>query len=150
MEPIKFEFVNAAGYIRYPCHICGGNTEKNSILTEVTQGEYEGLRVCERCLEERDFDEKIKKHADGLEEMSRVLRTLIGRLVVPTYDEWRAAVVLEDWEICRSVHPPCPCPPPGMATRHSEQGRRSRHEEPELGSGRADALNLADFARRRK
>ncbi|WP_152555035.1 PHD finger domain-containing protein [Desulfonatronum thiodismutans] len=150
MESIKFEFVKAAGFTRHHCHICGGTTEKSSILTEVTLGEYEGLRVCERCVEERDFDAKIKEQADWLEARARKLRTLLGRLVVPTYEEWRAAEVLADWEICRSVHPPCPCPPPGMATRHSEQGRRSRHEEPELGSGRADALNLADFARRRK
>ncbi len=73
---------------RWLCHVCGGCTQKVSILAEVTEGEYEGLRVCESCLQTRDFDAKLIASAEKCEQQAAELRELVGRLEIPTYAEW--------------------------------------------------------------
>lgn len=73
---------------RWPCHLCGGHTEKETVLAEVKDGPYAGFRVCETCLKTRDFDKKLIEHAEKLEQQSVGLRELVGRLEVPTYAEW--------------------------------------------------------------
>ena len=47
--------------------------------------------MCEFCLEARDFDAKLRAHVAALEGRAQALRELIGRLDVPTHEEYLAA-----------------------------------------------------------
>lgn len=87
---------------RWPCHVCGGHTDKVSILAEVTDGPYAGFRVCETCLKTRDFDKKLIEHAKRLEEQSAELRKLVGCLEVPTLAEWYQRDIEHEIETIRS------------------------------------------------
>lgn len=93
MEADKIEptFERTNFLTRWPCTVCGGCTENVEILTEakdtVNGG---GIRVCERCLQNRDIDGELARHADCLEAYPKELRRLLGRLKVPTYQEWEA------------------------------------------------------------
>ena len=46
--------------------------------------------VCEKCLKDCQIDERLAIHAQRLEEEARKTRSLIGRLKVPSYEEWLA------------------------------------------------------------
>ena len=87
-ERIVVSLVESNFLTRWLCHVCGGRTEKVSILAEVTEGEYAGLRVCESCLQTRNFDAKLIASAEKCEQQAAELRELVGRLEVPTYVEW--------------------------------------------------------------
>ena len=89
-QKVKVEFVRSAFLTRYPCHVCGGFTGKDCILAEVKNGEFKGFRVCECCLIEREFDAKLIKHAESLEADAAELRSLVGRLEVPTFEQYKA------------------------------------------------------------
>ena len=93
MEAEKFEckFVRASFVTRWPCAVCGGRTEKVFVLTEYASPPHgeAAFRICEQCLK-GDIDERLKKQADTLEGMAQLLRSLVGRLKVPTYEEWEA------------------------------------------------------------
>jgi hypothetical protein len=82
--PVKVNLVWSGFYTRYPCNVCGGCTEKVAVLAEGP----EGLRVCESCLKAGDIDARLEKHIARKEAYVQALRTLIGRLQVPTYQEW--------------------------------------------------------------
>jgi hypothetical protein len=47
--PIKVDLVWSGFYTRYPCHVCGGCTDKVAVLAEGPGN----LRVCETCIGER-------------------------------------------------------------------------------------------------
>ena len=83
---IEIKLVEAFGLRRRPCTVCGGYTEKVPILAESKTGE----RVCESCLEAGNIDERLEQHARALDEAAVRVRSLIGRLSVPTYAEWQA------------------------------------------------------------
>ena len=85
-DTITVELIETSFYTRYPCHVCGGCTEKVSILAEAPNG----LRVCERCLEDGHIDERLESHAKVLEDRVTAVRDLIGRLKVPSFAEWKA------------------------------------------------------------
>lgn len=87
---IVFEFVQTNCFTRYPCHICGGYTEKEEILCEVTSGEHEGLRICEFCLKagKEKVDERLNEQIKSLDEQLAELKSFVGRLEFPTYAEW--------------------------------------------------------------
>ena len=87
-ETVKVELTETNVLTRWPCHVCGGHTEKVSTLAEVRVGNYEGFRVCERCIESRDFDNKLRETADRYTKQADDLRALIGRLEVPTAAEY--------------------------------------------------------------
>ena len=59
------------------------------------------LLVCEFCLEAGDIDERLERRATRLEAAAAGTRALIGRLVVPSYAEWQAAVAAEDEDFDR-------------------------------------------------
>ena len=77
-------------FTRYPCTICGGCTEKVAILAESDRiSEIDDcIRVCETCLERRNFDETLEARAQSLEAWAVYLRSLKGGLKVPTFAEW--------------------------------------------------------------
>lgn len=87
-EPISVEMIATAGYFRLPCTVCGGWTEKNLVAAESREAR---VRVCEACLEAGDIDARLLGRADALERRAAQLRTLVGRLKVPTFAEWQAA-----------------------------------------------------------
>ncbi len=95
-EPIFVELVETNFFTRYPCTVCGGCTEKVAILAEGTQrlsddGESRTVRVCEGCLEGSNglgIDDRLDLHARALEGEAALIRSLIGRLKVPTFAEW--------------------------------------------------------------
>jgi hypothetical protein len=93
MEKIKFEFRQTNFFTRYGCDICSGCTEKVNTLCEVLEGEEKGLRVCERCLEAgKDMaDERLKARIEHLGNLADYLRSLIGRLEIPSFEEWQKA-----------------------------------------------------------
>lgn len=92
---------------RWHCHVCGGRTEKDPILAEGSQavGErhYRTVRVCDQCLKAADgsIDQRLELHARQLEAEAALTRELIGKLVVPTYAEWEAAIRQHDEELSR-------------------------------------------------
>jgi hypothetical protein len=92
--PVKIVLVRSGFLTRYPCVVCGGCTEKVSVLAEGPGN----LRVCETCLKDRKFDHHLKKHAAELEAEAALLRQLFGRLEVPTYKQWCDAVDVNDAE----------------------------------------------------
>jgi hypothetical protein len=120
-QKVKVELVRSCYLTRYPCHVCGGLTGKDSILAEVKEGEFKGFRVCRQCIAQRDFDRKLLKRAEHLTEVVTTLRSLVGRLEVPTLQEYEARtrdyeVLLEfyysePWERVRKMqlaeHPIC-------------------------------------------
>lgn len=69
--------------------------------------------MCERCLEDGDLDAKAEAHAEWLEGQAKLTRELIGRLRVPTHEQWWA-------EMARADEPE-PEPPyePQIETRES-------------------------------
>ena len=83
---IEVELVESNVLTRWPCTACGGCTEKVPILAESKTGE----RVCESCLEAGNIDERLEQHARTLDDAAVRVRSLIGRLSVPTYAEWQA------------------------------------------------------------
>ena len=92
---IEIELVEAFGYRRRPCTVCGGWTEKVAILAEGDQplsndGEFRRVRVCENCLQFGEIDEKLELHARQMEAEAALLREMIGRIQVPTFAEWQA------------------------------------------------------------
>jgi len=87
-KDIVFDLVESNFYTRRDCHICGSLTEKDYVLCEVTEGEYKGLRVCPRCIKARDFNTRLEETAKRLEQEVSFTRSLIGRLKVPTIDEF--------------------------------------------------------------
>ena len=99
-EPISVELVETNFFTRHHCTLCGDCTEKVAILAEGTQrlsddGESRTVRVCEYCLEGSDgdgdgygIDARLDLHAQQLEAEAALIRSLIGRLKVPTFAEW--------------------------------------------------------------
>jgi hypothetical protein len=92
MTMIEVKLVETNVLTRWPCHVCGGCTEKVSILAETDNG----FRICERCLSDGDLDAKLRARADRIEREAPIevaeLRGLIGRVKAPTYAEWEAAM----------------------------------------------------------
>jgi hypothetical protein len=93
---VVFEFVRTNFFTRFPCHVCGGCTEKVGILCEVKDGPYKGWRVCEQCLKSGDVDERLQKNIKRVEEELQELRALAGNLVVPSYEQWLDECHAED------------------------------------------------------
>jgi hypothetical protein len=89
---IKIELVRSDSLTRHPCNVCGWYTEKVPVWAR-----GHGLLVCEFCLEAGAvaIDERLERHAAALEATAAATRALIGRLVVPSYAEWQAAMAAE-------------------------------------------------------
>jgi hypothetical protein len=95
---IKIELVRSDSLTRQSCNVCGGCTEKVAVWAR-----GHGLQVCEFCLEAGAvaIDERLERHAAALEAGAAATRALIGRLVVPSYAEWQAAIDAEAKDLWR-------------------------------------------------
>jgi hypothetical protein len=101
----------------YQCAVCGADADAFLVCAE-GRDEVGPVRVCERCLEAGNIDERLAQHAADLEARAateqngkleaeaRDARSLIGRLDVPTIEAWRwlasrdAAAQVVDIETC--------------------------------------------------
>jgi hypothetical protein len=101
MDKIEIKLVETNVLTRWPCTVCDGRTEKEPILAESERVEGNCIRVCERCLEAGDIDTRLRKNAAGLREYADYIESLIGRLIVPTYEQWKAAYDRHEDEFCR-------------------------------------------------
>jgi hypothetical protein len=79
-EEIRTRFKSVRLHIHWPCTVCGGQTSGVNVLNESPDAT---VRVCEHCLQAGHVDERLAKQAQKT-------RSLIGRLKVPTYEEWLA------------------------------------------------------------
>jgi hypothetical protein len=102
-EHIEIKLTITRMLTRWPCHVCGGCTEKVSVLAESECG----LRVCEQCLEAGDIDARLEAYAASLERCAAETRALIGRLRVPSFAEYgrfneRVRIAERAAEMCNS------------------------------------------------
>jgi ribosome-binding protein aMBF1 (putative translation factor) len=86
-DEIRTQFKAVKQHFHWPCSVCGGHTRGVNVLTESLDGT---VRVCEKCLKDGQIDERLAMHAQRLEEEARKTHSLIGRLKVPSYEEWLA------------------------------------------------------------
>jgi hypothetical protein len=84
-EVVEIELVNT-WYACHPCTVCGGYTGKHGVVAKT-----DGITVCEQCLEVGNIDERLEMHAQRLEAGALFLRNRVGRLRVPTFEQWQAA-----------------------------------------------------------
>jgi hypothetical protein len=108
-EVLELKLVQTNFLTRWPCHLCDGCTEKVEILCEAENG----FRVCERCLQEGgDLDAKLLARAEKFERdaahNAAELRSYVGRLKVPSYSEWCAAVQVANLEAEAEAMRPMP------------------------------------------
>ena len=101
-SPIRVQLKETNYFTRWPCHSCGGCTEKVSILAEVFEGEYAGFRVCETCLYKGGIADKIQAHAEQHRVQADELLALVDRLEVPTWREYLLAEIKSDAELAKA------------------------------------------------
>jgi aconitase B len=98
---IKIDLVEGRG-IRLSCHVCGGCTEKGDVLAEGRDDDGDTIRVCETCLKAGDIDARLEQHAKNLVlgacAYAEEIRALIGRLQVPTYQEYQDKIKQLEYE----------------------------------------------------
>jgi hypothetical protein len=123
---IIMQLVRTNVFTRWPCHICGGETEKVATLCE---GDADGtpLRCCEVCVRggQGQLDERIRSNIASLEQHIEFLRAIVGRVSIPTYAEWEVAEEAFDDE-CRTENGEAELGAENVA-RHAE--RRERGEK---------------------
>jgi len=99
---IKISLTPTSVLTRWPCHVCGGWTEKDPVLAEGEQDislpddgpEMRTIRVCGNCLKGTDglsIDQHLELRANGLAAEADLTRAMIGNLRVPSYAEWESA-----------------------------------------------------------
>jgi hypothetical protein len=82
-------------YMRWPCHLCGGCTDKEGVECVAPcpgDGKPHELFACQQCVEENDPDARIAEQTAHREAQIGYLRSLLGRVVLPGADAWREAV----------------------------------------------------------
>ena len=102
-KEIKFNLIKSDSLIRQHCHICGCRGEREYIWCQVTEGEYKGTRVCTRCIKNRDFDEVIEKNAQSLEREVEYTRSMIGRLEIPSFEEYNQRTLEEESQYEKAI-----------------------------------------------
>jgi hypothetical protein len=97
-EKIELKLKRTHFFSRWRCAICGGHIEKEEFLVEAESGQGI-IRACWLCVRGNNGDgkghsinERLAHHAAQLEAEAKRIRDHIGRLKVPTYQEWEAEV----------------------------------------------------------
>lgn len=85
---IKIELSDELHGTRVGCDVCGGTTEKFEAFAEAVDGHV--IRACRRCIECGDPDEHLHTQIARHEARIAFLRSLIGRLQLPSFAEWQA------------------------------------------------------------
>jgi hypothetical protein len=108
-EKIELKFVESKFLSRRSCTICGGHTEKDYVLVEA---EIPGgtVRACWRCLKGDNadnrgctIDERLARHAERIDEYARFVRSLVGRVRVPSYRAWQAEEKRVELRLVRDI-----------------------------------------------
>jgi len=87
VDEVITRFKSVKLHHHWPCTVCGGHTGGVNVLNESEDGT---VHVCEHCLKENAIDARLALHAQRLEAQAQEVRSLIGHLKVPTYEEWLA------------------------------------------------------------
>jgi hypothetical protein len=90
---IEIELVQTNVFTRFGCTVCGGVTDKDPVLAEAND-QFGVIRVCDCCLRDGNIDGRLRDRITREHELAARLQHLIGRLKVPTFQEWEAAVEL--------------------------------------------------------
>ncbi len=72
---IKINLVYSRFLTRWPCHVCGGCTDKVEVLAEGHDGDGDTIRVCETCLKAGNINARLEQHAKDLEVYATSRRT---------------------------------------------------------------------------
>ena len=88
---ITVELVETNVFSRWHCTVCDGCTNPVSVLAGGKDGKR-AIRVCEQCLEDAKIDKRLAATAAAHERHAAYLRSLVGRLRVPTYAAWKARI----------------------------------------------------------
>ena len=91
---IKVEFEDVSIITRWPCVLCGGSTEKHSIVPAFKDKDGEHCDVCEWCLEAgpEKVAERIAPHITRLENRVEFLRFLSQqKWDMPTLEDFKRA-----------------------------------------------------------
>ena len=89
-EKIKMELVKRRHCTR-TCLVCDERMSFQAhIQCECTEGDFEGLLICQTCLKEGNFDERLEAQAARLDASAAKVRQLRGRIVAPSYEAWKA------------------------------------------------------------
>jgi hypothetical protein len=93
---IETKLVSHPSQIPYGCTVCGGGLGWPCVYAATDADE--NIVVCGDCLRDGKIDSTLTQTAEGLEQRAKgtltyaaYLRSLIGRLKVPTFAEWEAA-----------------------------------------------------------
>jgi hypothetical protein len=97
--PIKAKFrrVDPAGpWVKWTCSLCGGSQADGPWAIVEAEVEDLSVIVCGDCIEWNGeqpgcIDDGLEQAAAKAEHQAGLLRSLVGRLRVPTYAQWRAA-----------------------------------------------------------
>jgi len=92
------------------CDICAGRITDVSTVAEGQTEDGRRVTICDRCLLDNDngvsgpdgFDTILRNEIEKLESQATFLRSLIGRLEVPTYADWFKV----EWQRESDVDPP--------------------------------------------
>lgn len=95
-DPIIIKFERTNVFTRWHCHVCGGCTEKDAVLCEGNGAKEGTIRVCPECLKAGNIDARLEETAQMYERWAAETRSLIGRLVVPTYEQWEEEMMAAD------------------------------------------------------
>ena len=107
-EIVKVELVELDIHILTGCGICRYGFKPGAIVARVTSGKHNGFVVCDNCLRARDFDDKLAKEAAALEAQAALARSMIGRLDVPTFEQFEAATKAAEKRFARFLDGPTP------------------------------------------
>ena len=83
----------------HTCALCGEFFEAGPILASATHDRI--IDVCLNCINWGEPDAGLERRAEELEAHALYLRSLIGRLKLPTHEEWEARCVEHQREYMR-------------------------------------------------
>lgn len=75
----------------YRCFVCDRMEDNDQPIIAEGSCLYGTLKLCTGCLAAGNIDNLLAARANDLMADAQTLRSLIGRLRVPTYVEWKAA-----------------------------------------------------------
>jgi hypothetical protein len=93
----KMRRVDPAGpYAKWTCSLCGGRQSDGPWVVVEAAVEDLSVLVCGDCIEwsgehPRCIDDGLEEAAAKADRHAELFRSLVGRLRVPTYAQWRAA-----------------------------------------------------------
>jgi|GEM_PF-4555720 len=99
-KDLIFKMVPTNIYMTLRCDICGGWTNGDGVLCQAWAGEEE-LLACQQCVKNGAADELIEKNVKRLRDLALFFESLLGRVVLPSNEEWEKAVVEREAEVRR-------------------------------------------------